>query len=225
VNTQAPGYPVDLVLCIDATGSMTPIIDRVKESARSFHTDLRAEMEAKGKLIDALRVRLVVFRDLTSDGPDGLRASDFFVLPQDSDAFSEYVSSITADGGGDEPESGLEALATAIHSSWTTEGVKRRHVIIVWTDASAKKLGEGTAPSDLQGDVPASFDELTDLWSGQSGPMEGSAKRLILYAPDAYPWTDISNYWDNVIHHPSRGGDGLSDVDYHTILDVIAQSV
>jgi len=46
-----------------------------------------------------------------------------------------------------------------------------------------------------------------------------------LYAPDAYPWTDISNYWDNVIHHVSRGGAGLSDVDYRTILDVIAQSV
>ena len=41
--------------------------------------------------------------------------------------------------------------------------------------------------------------------------MDGSAQRLILYAPDAFPWTDISNHWDNVIHHPSRGGEGLSE--------------
>jgi hypothetical protein len=224
---QVPGYPVDLVLCIDATGSMTPIIDQVKRSAQSFHDDLRREMDAKGKVIDSLRVRVVVFRDLNVDGDQALSPSPFFALPEQAAAFSECVGAIYADGGGDEPESGLEALAVAIASPWSTEGVKRRQVIVVWTDASAHALNgsAGSAPHDVQAAIPANFDDLTDLWEDQSGPMNPTAKRLILYAPDAYPWTDISNHWKAVIHHVSRGGSGLSDIDYRTILDVIAQSV
>jgi hypothetical protein len=225
-QAQIPGYPVDLVLCIDATSSMTPIIEEVKTRARSFHEDLAREMDAKGKEIDTLRLRVVVFRDIAVDGADALATSEFFELPERASAFADYVSSIRASGGGDEPESGLEALALAIASPWNEAGVKRRQVIVVWTDASAHPLsGRGGGSAHVEGEIPADYDQLTDLWQGQSGPMDGSAKRLILYAPDAFPWTNIANFWDNVIHHPSRGGAGLSDVDYRTILDVIAQSV
>lgn len=224
---QIPGYPVDLVLCIDGTASMTPIIDEVKMRASAFHEDLGKEMDAKGKTIDDLRVRIVVFRDLAVDGDGSIESSDFFNLPDEATGFTEFVSGVRAYGGGDEPESGLEALAVAIHSPWNTTGVKRRQVIVVWTDASAHPLDGGSdvlpLPSNLS--APGDFDGMTDLWHGQEGPMDDSAQRLILYAPDAFPWTDISNHWENVIHHPSRGGAGLSDVDYRTILDVIAQSV
>lgn len=226
-NDQIPGYPVDLVLCIDGTASMTPIIEKVKERAGAFHADLSREMESKGKIIDDLRVRVVVFRDFGFDGEGSIETSDFIALPEAASAFSDFVSRISAHGGGDEPESGLEALAVAVQSPWNTSGVKRRQVIVVWTDASAHPLGGGGAIGAGMSNVslPADFDQMTDMWQGQEGPMDASAQRLILYAPDAFPWTDISNHWDNVIHHPSRGGEGLSDVDYRTILDVIAQSV
>jgi hypothetical protein len=224
---QIPGYPVDLVLCIDGTSSMTPIIDEVKARAGAFHQDLKKEMDAKTKVIDDLRLRVVVFRDLGVDGAGSIEASEFFALPEESDTFSAFVTGIRAYGGGDEPESGLEALAVAVNSPWNKSGVKRRQVIVVWTDASAHRLGElSVSPvSGLQLDFPTDFDALTDMWQGQESPMDASAQRLILYAPDAYPWTDISNYWDNVIHHASRGGAGLSDVDYRTILDAISESV
>ena len=225
-NGQIPGYPVDLVLCIDATLSMRPILEEVKSRARSFHDDLLQEMEAKGKFIDMLRIRVVVFRDLGVDGDQAMAASDFFRMPEEADPFAAFVSSIEALGGGDEPESGLEALSVAFASPWST-GVKRRQVIIVWTDASAHALnGHGGALLErLRVSPPADFDELTDRWQGQMASMDPSAQRLILYAPDAYPWTDISNYWENTLHHVSRGGAGLSDLDYNTIVDVIASSV
>jgi hypothetical protein len=226
-HDQIPGYPVDLVLCIDGTASMTPIIEEVKARASAFHQDLAAEMDSKEKIIDDLRVRVVVFRDLAVDGGDSFSCSEFLPLPDNAAGFSDFVSEIRAFGGGDEPESGLEALAIAIHSRWNASGVKRRQVIVVWTDASAHPLSSGAGSPGLptNASIPDDFDALTDLWQGQESPMDASAQRLILYAPDAYPWTEISNHWENVIHHPSQGGAGLSDVDYRTILDVIAQSV
>ena len=55
--------------------------------------------------------------------------------------------------------------------------------------------------------------------------MGSSSKRLILFAPDGPGWSDISGVWENVVHHPSRAGGGLSEVDYGTIVDSIGNSV
>ena len=39
-------YEVDLVFCIDATGSMDPILDTVKSNALNFYQDFMGVMEA-----------------------------------------------------------------------------------------------------------------------------------------------------------------------------------
>ncbi|MGH9268000.1 MAG: vWA domain-containing protein, partial [Acidimicrobiales bacterium] len=194
-------YSVDLVLCIDATGSMGPIIGRVKDSALNFYEDLQQIMEDKSKVVDSMRIRVIAFRDFYCDGDKSLEASTLFSLPADREAFAAFVSGITADGGGDEPETGLEALAVAMSSPWTTTGAKRRQVIVVWTDASCHPLekSDGAKPPNYPGQLPKSFDALTDMWEG-SGYMDPNAKRLILYAPDAYAWTDMANNWENVLH-------------------------
>ena len=66
---------------------------------------------------------------------------------------------------------------------------------------------------------------LTDLWEDPQGPLGSSSKRLILFAPDGPGWSDISAVWENVVHHPSQAGSGLSDIDYGTIIDSIGNSV
>ena len=48
--------------------------------------------------------------------------------------------------------------------------------------------------------------------------MGSSSKRLILFAPDGPGWSDISEF-ENVVHHPSQAGGGLSEVDYGTIVE------
>ncbi len=217
-------YMVDLVLCIDGTGSMTPVIDAVKRNATQVHSDLSRAMQEKRKQVNQLRIKVIVFRDLGYDGPDAMSSSEFFVMPDQQDAFAAFVTGITASGGGPEPESGLEALAHAINSSWTTDGAKQRHVIAVYTDASTHDLGLGETPVQSNG-VPASFDELTDRWEGQEGPMMSEAKRLILFAPDAQRWSDISAYWTQVVHYPSAAGQGMAETDYNAIIDAIANSI
>jgi hypothetical protein len=154
-------------------------------------------------------------------------ASDFFELPADRDRFSAFLSGIGAMGGGDEPETGLEALAAAIRSPWAAEGTKQRHVIVLWTDASAHPLEKkkGSKPAGYPADMPADINELTDLWDGQTSPVNASFKRLLLFSPDVAPWTDIANNWENTLHYASKAGAGLGDKDYKSILDAIAQSV
>ena len=218
-------YAVDIVFCIDVTGSMTPIIDQVKANALRFYDDVQSNLTAKGKTVDDLRVRVIAFRDFAADGGAALDESPFFDLPDSQSEFSRFVNGLIAEGGGDAPESGLEAVALAIDSPWTTSGDRRRQVIVVWTDQPAQPLDPTVLPAELSSRVPVDFSALTDLWENEQGPMGSSSKRLILFAPDGPGWSDISAVWENVVHHPSPAGGGLSDVDYGTIIDSIGNSV
>jgi hypothetical protein len=218
-------YSVDIVFCIDVSGSMTPILDAVKSHALGFYDDVQTNLTAKGKNVSQLRVRVVAFRDLVADGEAGLEESPFYTLPTERTGFSEFVSGLIAQGGGDIPESGLEAVSLSINSPWTTTGDRRRQVIVVWTDQPAHPLDPSVVPADLTSRIPADFSALTDAWEDEQGVMGTSSKRLILFAPDGPGWSDISSVWENVVHHPSQAGGGLSEVDYGTIIDSIGNSV
>ena len=111
---------MDIVFCIDVTGSMTPIIDAVKANALGFYDDVQTNLTAKGKNVAQLRVRVVAFRDFVADGAAALEESPFYALPDERNAFSEFVNGLIAEGGGDAAESGLEAVALAVNSPWTT---------------------------------------------------------------------------------------------------------
>jgi len=218
-------YAVDIVFCIDVTGSMTPVLDAVKANALRFYEDVQTNLTAKGKSVDELRVRVIAFRDFSVDDDGALQESSFYTLPDEQVAFGGFVDALVAQGGGDAPESGLEAVALAINSPWTSHGDRRRQVIVVWTDAPAHPLNFAVLPPSLASSVPTSFSDLTDLWEDPQGPVGSSSKRLILFAPDGAGWTDISANWENVVHHPSEAGGGLSEIDYGTIVDSIGNSV
>ena len=206
-------YAVDIVFCIDVTGSMTPILDSVKANALGFYDDVQTNLTAKGKHVEQLRVRVVAFRDFAADGPAALEESPFYTLPDERAEFSTFVNGLIPQGGGDHPESGLEAVAIAINSPWTTAGDRRRQVIVVWTDQPAHPLDPSVVPADLASRIPADFSALTDAWEDEQGVMASNSKRLILFAPDGPGWIDMSAGWENVVHHPSQAGGILSEAD------------
>lgn len=220
-------YTVDLVFCIDATGSMGNVIEMVKNNALHFYSDVTKAMAEKNKTIDKLRVRIVAFRDYIADGDDAMLVTDFFNLPEQTEDFERCVHSIEAFGGGDDPEDGLEALGYAIKSDWSTEGVKKRQVIVVWTDAQTHNIGYGKSAGNYPNGMAASFDELTSWWGDRqnNGFINQNAKRLLLFAPDGPAWSTISDVWDNVIHFPSNAGKGLEEFDYSEILASITNSI
>ncbi len=221
-------YNVDIVFCIDATGSMGPLLDMVKENALTFYRDLMNEMSQKGKNIDRIRARIVAFRDYMADGKNAMLTTDFYDLREESDRFDAVIRSLHPEGGGDEPEDALEALAYAIKSKWTRGGDKRRHLIIVWSDASTHPIGYSAAAMNYPRKMVKTFDELTNMWDGDAksgGLMDSNAKRLLIFAPEAEYWTDIAETWDNVIHFPSEAGSGLDRLSYREILAQIINSI
>lgn len=222
------GYAVDLVFVIDITGSMTPVLDQVKAGALTFHDRLLGVMASKGKYVSSLRLRVVAYRDYLDAPHDALSQTPFFRLPVERHYFDGFVHSLFAEGGGDEPESGLEALAVALLSPWERGLDRRRHVVVLFTDASAHPL-EAAAGRYVPGYPTAianTFDGLTDVWDDPQGVVvEFAAKRLLMFAPDVYPWNIISTNWDNVLHYPSPAGQGLNDLEFGQIVDAIAGSV
>jgi len=220
-------YNVDMVFCIDCTGSMENIIEIVKNNALNFYQDVTGVMEKKHKHISQLRVRVVAFRDYIADKEKAMMVTDFFNLPQQAVDFERCVRSLRAEGGGDDPEDGLEALAYAMKSNWDKEGMKRRQVIVVWTDAATHPLGFGRSSGYYPNGMANDIRELSAWWGGaqQTGYMDNNAKRLLLFAPDAPDWNIISQNWDNVLHFPSEAGNGLENLEYEEIINTISNSI
>lgn len=225
MSNQGLKYNVDIVFCIDVTGSMGGILDTVKANALKFYPDLQKALEEKDKNVENLRIKVIAYRDFYCDGANAIKQSEFIDIKSDVETFNSFINNLEPDGGGDEPENGLEALALAINSDWTKDGDRQRHIIVVYSDASTHPLEKnaGSKPSNYPQDMPTDFNELTDLWEGQK--MSLSAKRLLLFTPDSSAWTDMPIHWQNVIHYPSKASKGLETLTYQEIISAIVNSV
>ncbi|OHV42467.1 vWA domain-containing protein [Pseudofrankia sp. BMG5.36] len=224
---ENPPHAVDIVLCIDVTGSMSSIIETVKKDALTFHNRLADKVAGKGKSLGQLRLKVIAFRDFGDRADDAIQESEFFQLPAEARQFEKFVRGLRATGGGDAPESALEALALAIQAPWERELPRTHHVIVMFTDAAAHPLGKhrSKARTYYPKNIAKDFDTLFDQWGHEnstSARMDPSAKHLVLFAPDQTPWTGISETWDNTLHARSRAGHGLDDIYIEEIISTIA---
>lgn len=221
-------YAVDLVFCIDATMSMDHIIDTIKENALNFYADVKRAMDAKNKPVVQLRVAIVAFRDYLADGNRAMMITDFFTLSQDAEQLREAVNLVKPEGGGDDPEDGLEALAFAMKKTqWTHEGDRNRHVIVVWSDDGTHPLGFGKSSPYYPKNMARDFDELSSWWGDtfEHGIMDEYAKRLVLFTPYNTGWKDIVNNWNKVIHQEITGREAMEELSYTTILNTIVNTI
>jgi hypothetical protein len=218
---------------------MAEHLEHVKKKVLQMPKDLIVAHARKEKIMRKLRVRLVLFADLR-EAPESLLATEFFVVHQEPEKdtpmpitqlaeFEAFVDGVsTSGGGGDEPESALEALSVAIGSEWTHEGDTQRHVIVLFTDAGAHKLESrvGEIPSAFRAQVPASLDELTARFHGDSSSrLKKAHRRLIVFAPDIYPWNVIGDCWGNTIWLPSQAGEELTKEEYEHIKAGIVNAI
>jgi len=218
----------DIVLCVDCTGSMGHVLDLLKDKSAVLAADIVSKGARKGIDVAEIRLRVIAFRDYRYDGSKAMLTTGFLTLPAQNTEFSSFISKLHSSGGGDEPESGLEALNIAMSSDWKTDGGKRRHVIVVLTDASAHRL-EDRVGERISTFYPRSlaknFDELTDLWEGNGKLFPVSSwRRLLLFCPDVYPWIDVSNNWELAISHGMSAGHGLSDLSYEVLINSIVNT-
>jgi len=113
---------LDVVFVLDTTGSMGGEIREVQERVRQLAVDL-----ARARDGERLRYGIVAFRD---------RGDAYVTLPfdlsEDIGAAETFLSSLTADGGGDGPESVVAAIAAALwEMSWDrSDGVERQIFLV-----------------------------------------------------------------------------------------------
>lgn len=217
-------YCVDIVMCIDATGSMAPIIDEVKKNAKSLYGQFVDGMEIQGKSVGKLRTKIIAFRDYICDSQPMVE-SDFFELPGQAHLLESFLDGIEACGGGDDPECAFEAISLALKSDWTTDGAKRRHVVVVFTDAPALPLRERAGCPGYPADMPRDFAELSAIWEGSyqlDGPYASKWGRLIAFVPHDESWKKLESW--NRFTSAYTSGKGCSDIDMQNIVDTVVGS-
>lgn len=217
---------IDVVFCIDGTGSMSPCIESVKSNARRFHLEFIKAMTDLGSEIDSMRVKVIVFRDYKDDGNNAMNISPFYELPGDDAEFAEFLAGVSAGGGGDADENGLEALYFAMKSDFTT-GAKDRQVIALFTDANALKLGERKGESNYPSDM-VDMKGLGDLWGcvtqDSSVKLREKNKRLVIFAPAGTVYEELKKTFNRSVFEPVSMEKGLGDVDFKEIIKIIAAS-
>ena len=181
---------VDVVMCIDVTGSMSDIIRTVKNNAIQFYDIFKEECDAEGIELGSLNAQVIDFRDKNVDA-SWLNTSRTYALPGERDNYNDWVNSLYADGGGDTAESGLEALDVAFDKTdWGADDGYHRQVVILWTDAPYL-IGEEFTALTVE-DLEAKWNKLP------------SGRRLILFAPNGTDynggsWSELDG-WRNLIH-------------------------
>lgn len=152
MSTQGPGMgmqppikkqvnPVDIVFCVDCTSSMGPCFTGLMQHLHEFVQGLQSENKVD------YRLRLVEYRDLKIDEP--IKAREF---TSDAEEFRRQLGDLTPSGGGDIPESTLDAIYTALNSPWRPN--KCHKAVIVFTDApSHPDLHESTVAAESDRDV------------------------------------------------------------------------
>ncbi|AWM41236.1 hypothetical protein GobsT_01470 [Gemmata obscuriglobus] len=138
ITTLASPMPqADIVFVLDVTGSMQNQIDGLKNGIGTFSRDLeRAKVDA--------RFGCVAFRDLTMPERDPVTYPSLQVLKFQGDAFTADAAKFAAAvgrqraaGGGDDPESSLEAIIEASKFDFRKGAVR---TLILITDAAPKSV-------------------------------------------------------------------------------------
>ena len=226
----------DIVLAIDATNSMSPLMQAVRENALAFYPMIVSELKAIGRELKKLRIKVIVFRDVYVDA-EPFVDSGFFELPEQAEAFRAFVMGVMPIGGGDEPESGLEALSMALGSRFMNvmaEGASfQRQIIAVMTDASAHSLEDerrarmeekGLYPQGIAKSLKVMRDSLL-VDSEEPTGMHPAALRIALFTPNAYPWNEVAGWPSNVTACWSQAGTGLGQAQFKELIAFIVKSM
>ena len=175
---------VDIVILIDVTGSMTECINAVKTNIGRFIDALTTKNANNEAPIKDWRMKICGYRDYERDGVSWF-VDNPFVTDVPSLQSQTGATNMQASGGGDEPESLLDALfkiasmeETGLQdapdlSKWRRRGAVRR-CIAFFTDATYKRsLAIPEAAGSGVGDVINKLMEQKILLWGLVPPWEG----------------------------------------------------
>ena len=141
----------DMVFVIDISGSMAPCIDALRRNVEVFVDSLSQGDANNAAPVKDWRAKVVGYRDFETAESEGLPWIMDNAFVRDANSLKAQLATLQAAGGGDEPESLLDALYKVAtmeaipKGSQTVEAGKWRYrsdaarVVIVFTDASFKE--------------------------------------------------------------------------------------
>ena len=210
-------FHIDIVICLDVSGDMAAYIDKTRGTIKFLPEGLVEYMEMEGKSVDKLRVKFITFSDFATEGADAIHETKFFdYFEQKEEAFA-FIDGVQPKGGGDKAENALEALALAIKSDWTTEGKRRRHVIIMITNAPAHSLQYRSDCEGYPEGMPKDLAELGDWWEDVDRWYQPI---LITFAPNVSPWTYMEG-WSRYWFTPDYVDKGFSEFEIADIFSMV----
>lgn len=123
---KKPAAPdVEVVFCLDTTGSMGGLIDAAKQKVWAICNEI-----ARGKPTPRLKVGLVAYRDRGD-----AYVTKVFDLTEDLDGVHANLMSFRAEGGGDFPESVNQALHDSVHKIKWSASKKALKIVFLVGDA------------------------------------------------------------------------------------------
>jgi hypothetical protein len=184
----SPKGIADIVFLLDVTGSMKPCIDGLRENILSFIDTLTGHDANNECPVKDWRIKVAGYRD-AEDAPSSWWVE--FPFSRDIGEVKSYFAKLEAKGGGDEPESLLDALyklgsmpaaglqETDPADKWRARGTAQR-VIVVFTDATYKTTM--SAPECAGG----GFDDVKNV-------IHGNKIILSVFSPEHDCYHDLSS--------------------------------
>ena len=141
----------DLVFVVDVSGSMAPCIDALRKNIEAFIDSLSRGDANNAAPVRDWRAKVVGYRDIEAADSEGLPWIVDNAFVRDAGALKAQLAALQAAGGGDEPESLLDALYKVASMEATPKGSQTEdpgkwryrsdaaRVVIVFTDASFKE--------------------------------------------------------------------------------------
>ena len=113
---------VEIVFCLDATGSMSGLIGTAKEKIWDIVSEL-----AQSEDVDSVKMGMVFYRDRN----DSFVTKQIQLTTELDEVYSDLLA-MTADGGGDSPESVNQALNEAVENmNWSDKDTTYRSIFVV----------------------------------------------------------------------------------------------
>jgi hypothetical protein len=141
----------DIVFLIDVSGSMAPVIDALRRNIELFIDTLSSGDANNAAPVKDWRGKVVGYRDIEHSAADGTQWLIDNAFVRDAVALKAQLAALRAEGGGDEPESLLDALYKIATMPASPKGAQSEEpgqwryrseaarVVVVFTDASFKE--------------------------------------------------------------------------------------
>ena len=222
----------DIVLIIDTTKSMRPIIKKLQQVG-SWWSALEHQSKRRIKKYKKCRFKVIWFRNFHHSGKNVYGESKFFDIFNENEEkeLIDYLNNIEVGNEENFACSALESLYMAMNSDFNSKADKSRYVFVLITDKPAHPLEQQDQNLFINYTfyMPQSIKDFYYEWDqavyplGTTDPkLDIENKRLILVAPDVYPWNEMFCDLDYTVFleiSPNRGGIDLRMEDLLHFID------